>query len=113
MACSLTRIIRSSEFREKTTERFVADGIVGSTWRGIVRSLPKEAHPAPVDSVEEHRAYFMRLRGRKSGITLVIVNALRLMFLPFAYMMDRGSGKRPPITAIFPYLNIAFIKPRG
>ncbi|MBU1699029.1 MAG: class I SAM-dependent methyltransferase [Candidatus Eisenbacteria bacterium] len=113
MACSSARLIRPVEFRNKSTERLIADGIVGSTWRGVVRSLPNEARPAPTDSVQEHHAYFERIRGRKKGVTRAIVEALSLLFLPCAYLMDRGAGNRPPITAILPYLNIAFKKPMG
>jgi 2-polyprenyl-3-methyl-5-hydroxy-6-metoxy-1,4-benzoquinol methylase len=113
MACSAARLLRPSEFRTKSTERLVADGIVGSSWRSIVKSLPAGARPVPTDSLEEHRAYFERLRRRKSGATRLVVELLSVSFLPFACLMDRGDGKRLPLAAILPYLNIAFTKSSG
>ncbi|MBD3335957.1 MAG: methyltransferase domain-containing protein [Candidatus Eisenbacteria bacterium] len=112
LACRLARRLRPGEFGDTPTETLVADGIVGSTWWSLASALPSDRRPLPVDSRREYAAYFERLRARKRGAARFLVEGLRLGLYPLTFLLDRGDGRRPPINAVFPYLNVGFVKGR-
>ncbi|KKW45225.1 MAG: Methyltransferase type 12 [Parcubacteria group bacterium GW2011_GWA2_56_7] len=109
LASALARVLRPREFGDKTRDDLIYDGIVGATWWGIVRALPRDVHSLPTPPRAEHRAYFARLRQRKTGVMRLAVELLTAKFFFLALFLNFFS-KRVPINAFFPYLNIAFSK---
>lgn len=67
LACRTARAIRRDEFGKKSDADMIYDGIVGSTFWRLRRTLPAGMEPAPLDPRVEHEAYFSRLRKRKRG----------------------------------------------